>query len=71
MSKKAPKEGHCLRVSDRYSINYLKKEMVENQMSVVSPIVSLTCLGADEKFDGRHPQLKPSVAIIAGSPCRN
>ena len=53
---KAPKEGHCLRAPDRYFINCLKKEMVENQTSVVSPIVGLACLGAGEKFDSRHPQ---------------
>ena len=53
---KAPKQDNCLRAPDRFFIDSLKKEMVDNPTSLVSPIVGLASLDSGERFDSRHPQ---------------
>ena len=45
---KAPKQDNCLRVSDCFFIDSLKKEMADNLTSLVSPIVSLASLDSSE-----------------------
>ena len=45
-----------MRAPDRFFIDSLKKEMVENPTLLVSPIVGLACLDAGEEFDSCHPQ---------------
>ena len=52
----APSEGRCLREPDRVFVNSLKKEMMENPTSLVSPIIGLVRLGTNETYDSRHPQ---------------
>ena len=52
----APSVSRCLRKPDRVFIESLKKEMIENPTSLVSPIVGLVRLGTSETFDSRHSQ---------------
>ena len=51
-----PSGGRCLREPDQVFIESLKKEMVANPTSIVSPIVGVVQLRRDEIFDSRHPQ---------------
>ena len=45
-----------MREPDRDFIDALKKEMMENPTSLVSPIVGLASLDPGNKCDSRHPQ---------------
>ena len=44
-----------MRDPDSVFINKLKKEMLENPTSLVSPIIGLVRLRPGEKFDNKHP----------------
>lgn len=50
-----PIEKNSLREPDPVFIDSLKKEMLENPTTLVSPIVGLVCLRSGEEFDGKHP----------------
>ena len=52
----APSSNRCLREPDRVFIDSLKKEMIHNPTTLVSPIVGLVQLKANESFDSCHPQ---------------
>lgn len=45
-----------MRDPDRWLINHLKKEILDNLTTPVSPIVALACVPSGECSDGRHPQ---------------
>ena len=51
-----PSGGRCLREPDQVFVESLKKEMVANPTSIVSPIIGLVHQRRDEIFDSRHPQ---------------
>ena len=53
---KSPKESRLLREPDRLFIDQLKKEILDNQATPVSPLVGLACVPPDDCFDNRHPQ---------------
>ena len=50
-----PSKENMLRDPDRIFIDSLKKEMIDNPTTLVSPIVGLVRLRSGEKFDGKHP----------------
>ena len=50
-----PSEAHTLRDPDKIFVESLKKEMMANPMSHVSPIIGLVKLQPGEKFDSKHP----------------
>ena len=53
---KSPKPGRLLREPDRLFIDTLKKEILENVATPLSPIVGLACIAAGDRYDTRHPQ---------------
>ena len=50
-----PSSDNTLRDPDPVFVESLKKEMVENPTTLVSPIVGLVSLKPGEKFDSKHP----------------
>jgi hypothetical protein len=50
-----PSKENTLRDPDRIFIDKLKKEMLENPITLVSPIIGLVKLRSGEKFDSKHP----------------
>ena len=49
-----PSKENTLRDPDPVFIDNLKKEMIQNQTTLVSPIVGLVCLRPGEKFNSKY-----------------